>query len=64
MAINIISVQHNGGFLNDVMLLTLCYSHRGIRFNFMKRFCPWQPMFPPKRFDGMLGRFSCFQIFL
>ena len=37
MAINI-SVQYNGGFLPDIILLTLCYYHRGIRLNVM-RFC-------------------------
>ena len=38
MAANV-SVQHNGGFLPGVMLLTQCYYHRGTRFNAMKRFC-------------------------
>ena len=38
MAINV-SVQYNGGFLPDIMLLTLCYYHRGTRLNAMKRFC-------------------------
>ena len=37
MAINL-SVQHNGGFLPGIILLTLCYYHRGTRFNVMKRF--------------------------
>ena len=50
MAINV-SVQHNGGFLPGIILLTQCYYHRGTRFNAMKRFLYLQPMIPPKRFD-------------
>ena len=38
MAINV-SVQYDGGFLPDIMLLTQCYYHRGTRLNAMKRFC-------------------------
>ena len=38
MAINV-SVQYNGGFLPDIILLTLCYYHRGTRLNAMKRSC-------------------------
>ena len=39
MAINV-DVQYNGGFLPDIMLLTLCYYHYwGTRLNAMKRFC-------------------------
>ena len=38
MAINI-SVQHNGGFLPGIILLTQCYYHRGTRLYAMKRFC-------------------------
>ena len=69
MAINV-SVQHNGGFLPGIMLLTLCYYHRGTRLNVMKRFSSLQPMIPPKRFDifppdlGMLRRSRCVHIFL
>ena len=37
MASNV-SVQYNGGFLPDIMLLTQCYYHRGTRLNAMKRF--------------------------
>ena len=36
MAINV-SVQYNGGLLPDIILLTQCYSQRGIRLNAMKR---------------------------
>ena len=39
MAINVVSVQHNGGFLPGILLLTQCYYHRGTRLNAMKRFC-------------------------
>ena len=49
MAFNV-SVQHNGGLLPDIILLTQCYYHRGTRLNAMKRFY-LQPMMPPKRFD-------------
>ena len=38
MASNV-SVQYNGGFLHDIILLTQCYYHRGTRLNTMKRFC-------------------------
>ena len=37
MAINV-SVQHNGGFLPGITLLTQCYHHRGTRLNVMVRF--------------------------
>ena len=37
MAISV-SVQCNGGFLPDIILLTQCYYHRGTRLNAMKRF--------------------------
>ena len=38
MALNV-SVQYDGGFLPDIILLTQCYYHRGTRLNTMKRFC-------------------------
>ena len=38
MASNV-SVQYNGGFLPDIILLTQCYYHRGTRLNAMKRLC-------------------------
>ena len=37
MVINI-SVQYNGGFLPDIILLTQGYLHRDIRLNTMKKF--------------------------
>ena len=38
MTINV-SVQYNGGFLPDIILLTQGYNyHRGTRLNAMKRF--------------------------
>ena len=37
MAIDV-SVHFNGGFLPDIILLTLCYDRRGIRLNALKRF--------------------------
>ena len=39
MAINNVRVQHNGGFLSGIILLTQCYYHRGTRLNAMQRFC-------------------------
>ena len=38
MAIDVVSVQYNGGLLPDIILFTQCYYHRGIRLNAMKRF--------------------------
>ena len=38
MAINV-GVQYYGGFLPDIVLLTLCYYHRGTRLSAMKSFC-------------------------
>ena len=35
MAISIISVQYNGGFLSDITLLIQYYYHRGTRLNAM-----------------------------
>ena len=32
-------VQHNGGFLPGIILLTQCYYHRGTRLNAIKSFC-------------------------
>ena len=48
-----VSLQYNGGFLPDIILLTLrYYHHRGTRLNAMKRFClSLQPMIPTKRLD-------------
>ena len=34
----IVSVEYNGGFLPDMILLTQCYYHRGTRLNAIKRF--------------------------
>ena len=47
MAINVRSVQYNGGLLPDIILLTQCYYHRGTRLEVLYL----QPMIPPKRFD-------------
>ena len=71
MAINV-SVQYNGGFPPDIILLTQCYYHRGTRLDAMKRFysvflCSLS-MIPPERFGifspsrGMLRRSRCVQI--
>ena len=34
-----VSVQYDGGFFPDIILLTLCYYHWGTRLNAMKSFC-------------------------
>ena len=34
-------LQNNGGFLPDIILLTLCYYHRGTRLNATKSACPY-----------------------
>ena len=72
MAINA-SVQHNGGFLPGIMLLTQCYYHRGTRLNAMKSFsfCSLPKYgLPPKRFgiffpltEGCLEGLDAFRFF-
>ena len=42
MAINV-SVQYDGGFILDIVMLTLCYYHRGTPLNALKRFCLCSP---------------------
>ena len=44
------SVQYNGGFLPDIILLTQCYYHWGTRLNAIRGFVfeAYDP--PPKRF--------------
>ena len=56
MAINV-SVQHNGGFLPDMIfiLLTQCYYHRGTRLNAMKRFCICRLLFNVLTFFPLTG---------
>ena len=65
MAINNVSVQHNGGLLPDIILLTQCYYHRGGHYTVDPMLLPsgknpfkgheevlyLQPMILPKRFD-------------
>ena len=72
MAINV-SVQYNGGFLTNIVLLTLCYYQQGTRLNAKKRFCIYSlcSHLPVKCFDDfppclwrMLRRFRCVQIFI
>ena len=38
IATNNVSVQHSGGFLPGIILLTQCYYHRGTRLDAMKSF--------------------------
>ena len=46
------SVQHNGGFLPGIIMLSQCYNHRGTRLNARKKFCILQLiMISPNRFD-------------
>ena len=39
MAINVSSIQYNGGLLPEIILLTQCYLHRETRSNAMKKLC-------------------------
>ena len=71
-----VSVHYNGGFLPDMilLLLTLCYYHRGTRLNCKCHeevvFTAYETvphpnvltLFPPVW--GMLRRFRCVQTFL
>ena len=69
MASNV-SVQYNGGFLPDIILLTQYYYHGGTRLNAMKRFCIFSyrshlnvlTFFPPDW--GLLRRSRCVLIFI
>ena len=60
------SVQYNGGFLPDIILLTQCYFHRGTRLIAMEEVLSLQPMIPRIRFGisppldwGMLRKSRC-----
>ena len=48
MAINV-SVQHNGGFLLGIIVLTQCYYHRGTPFKCHEEILYLQPMIPPNK---------------
>ena len=64
MAINV-SVQCNGGFLLDIILLTQCSTtvhNRGTRLNAMKRFSPHRQNVSP--FGWIFRRFRCVKILL
>ena len=51
MAINV-SVQHNGGFLPDIIMLTQCYYlPLGNPFKCHEEVLYLQSVIPPKRFD-------------
>ena len=50
MAINV-SVQYDGGFLPDIVLLTQCYYRRGTRLKCHEEVLYFQLLIPPKRFD-------------
>ena len=50
MAINV-SVQYNGGFLPDIILLTQYYDHWGNLIICHEEVSSLQPMIPPKRSD-------------
>ena len=49
MVINV-SVQYNGGFLPDVLLLTLC-DYTGEPISYHEELLSLQPMFSPESFD-------------
>ena len=70
MAINV-SVQYDGGFLPDIILLTQSMLlSSGNPFKGHEEVLYFQLLIPPKRFDisppdwGMLRRSRCIQIFL
>ena len=55
MAINVVSVQYNGGLFPNIILLTQRYYHWGTRSKCHKEVLSLQPiMIPPKRFS-LLG---------
>ena len=72
MSTNNISVQHNGGFLPGIILLTQCYYHNasGNPFKCHEEVLYLQSMIPPKRFDifplgwGVLRRSKCVEVCL
>ena len=52
VAIINVRVQHNGGFLPGIILLTQCCYHRGTNpFKCHEEVLFLQPTIPPKRFD-------------
>ena len=50
MAINV-SVQYDGGFLPDIILLTQCYLPSGNPFKYHEEVLYFQLLIPSKRFD-------------
>ena len=40
MTTHVVNMQYNDGFLPDILVLTLCYYHRGIQLNPIKSFDP------------------------
>ena len=57
MAITV-SVEYNGGFLPDIILLTLC-DYIGEPFRYHEEFLSLQPMFLPKHFDNFSPEGGC-----
>ena len=57
MAINV-SVQYNGGFLPDIILLTL-HDYIGEPFGYHEEFLSLQPKFPPKSFGNFSSQGGC-----
>ena len=51
MAINVVSVEYNGEFLPDIILLIQCYYYKGNPFKCHEDVLSLQPMIPPKRFE-------------
>ena len=49
------SVQNNGGFLPDIILLTQCYYHRRTRLNVLKSFDIFSPLIGWMRSDFSLN---------
>ena len=51
----IVSVQHNGGLLPDIILLTQMLLPSGKPFKCHEEVLYSQPMIPPKRFNILTG---------
>ena len=58
MAINVVSVQYNGGLFPDTILLGRC-DYIGEPCSYHEEFSSLQPMFPPKHFDNFPPEGGC-----
>ena len=58
MAIDV-SVQYNGGFFPDIIMLTLLCDYIGEPFRYHEDFLSLQQIFPPKYFDNFPPEGGC-----